>query len=181
MMTLYVPNPEEREWYTPENFNKSFGDYVNSRNRKPWSVSLRNIAAPRGEIRLLSEVSGAKVKYVPGTENSTNKLVFPTRERIKRDHDYEWHATVIEVVGPWAWGWVPGPQGWRPTADSQIRAAPPARYGNFRPWHLNFEGMNFQYALDVVDGDDEESSDADLQAKNAAVVKVRFPYALSFS
>lgn len=88
-MTCYVPNPAEREWYTPENFNNSFGDYVNSRNRKPWSVSLRNLAAPRGEIRLLSEVNDAKLKYVPGTEGSSQRKLFPARERIKRDHDYE--------------------------------------------------------------------------------------------
>lgn len=171
-MTCYVPNPMEKEWYTPENFNNSFGDYVNSRNRKPWSVSLRNLPAPRGEIRMLNEVSDAKLKYVPGTEASSRRKLFPARERIKRDHDYEWHATVIEIVGPWAYGWIPGPRGWRPTENSKPRESPPVRYGDFCPWRLNFAGMNFPYALDVIEGDEEDGSGAILPPKNISAAQV---------
>lgn len=104
-MKCYEPNPEEKSWYTPANFNLSFGDYVNGRNRKRWSVGLRTMASYHGEIRILSEVSDSKLRFVPGTEKTGKPESFPSLERLRRDHDYEWHATPLEVIGPWAHGW----------------------------------------------------------------------------
>ena len=76
-------------------------------------------------------------------------------------------------MGPWAYGWIPGPRGWRPTESSKPRESPPARYGDFCPWRLNFAGMNFPYALDVVEGDEEEGSGAILPPKNTSTAQVR--------
>ncbi|XP_026435892.1 uncharacterized protein LOC113333683 [Papaver somniferum] len=170
-MTCYTPDLAERDMYTPANFNASFGNYVNSRNRNPWSAGLRSIHASRGEVHLLSEVSDSKLRYVPGTEGTSQQKLFPNCEKLKRDHDYEWHVTVIEVLGPWAYDWVPGPRGWRPTAASQPRDSAPARYGDFCPWRLNFDDMSFEYAIDAADED--ESSDVVLPPKGYAAAKTK--------
>lgn len=177
-MTCYEPNLEERSWYTPKNFNASFGDYINGGNRKPWSVGLRMMAAPRGEIRLLSEVSDTKLHFVPSTENNVKPELFPSKEHLRCEHDYEWHATPIEIIGPWAHGWIPGEHGWQLTAQSKVLDGAPARYGNFFPWELNSGDMNFDYHIEAADPDeagDEESFEHVLPSKiskNTATVKV---------
>ncbi|XP_026397440.1 uncharacterized protein LOC113292799 [Papaver somniferum] len=137
-MKCYTPDPEEKSWYTPENFNASFGDYVNNRNRKRWSVGVRTMMTPHGEVLLLSEVSDSKLRFVLGTEKTNKPELYSLKERLRRDHDYEWHATPLEFIVPWAHGWIPGEHGWRPTAQTKPRDGAPSRYGDFCPWVLNF-------------------------------------------
>lgn len=144
-MTKYIPNPEQRSWYTPDNFNFTYHDFISSAVHKKWSVgpSRRKMCIKRDfEKRfrlLLSEVDKANISWVPGTEDDVNPIPFPRNEMVRDDHEFKWHRSVIEIVGPWCWGW-------SPVNPEKVRESGPTRYGDYTPWLLNFSGFNFDYS-----------------------------------